>query len=119
MFRIYVINKVISRIKIFIESDDENKSFQIKRCLCWILGVSLLFYFFTKKDIVDIPVDRQEIINQSKTGQETRLALSVNEENINSEYISFSGQLHTLLILPDLNLKFTKRNSLGVCEYVF
>ena len=93
-----------------MESDDENKSFQIKRCLCWILGVSLLFYFFTKKDIVDIPVDRQEIINQSKTGQETRLALSVNEENMNSEYISFSGQLHAYITRPRIYKKKKSRS---------
>ena len=86
MFRIYVINKVISKK---VTSDDDDKSLQIKRCLCWILGVSLLFYFFTKKDIVEIPVDRQEIINQSKTGQETNLALSVNEESVNFEYDNF------------------------------
>ena len=55
---------------------------QTRRSLFWIFAASLMFYVYTKKNIVvDTPVGRQEIINQTKTLEEAP-SLSVNQEKI-------------------------------------
>ena len=58
---------------------------QTRRYLGWILGVSFLFYVYTQKNVVvEVPVNRQEIIND-KTLEDASHDISINKENIYSD----------------------------------
>ena len=58
---------------------------QTRRYLGWILGVSFMFYFYTQKNVVvEVPVNRQEIIND-KTLEDASHDISINKENIYSD----------------------------------
>ena len=58
---------------------------QTRRYLGWILGVSFMFYVYTQKNVVvEVPVNRQEIIND-KTLEDASHDISINKENIYSD----------------------------------
>ena len=58
---------------------------QTRRYLGWILGVSFMFYVYTQKNVVvEVPVNRQEIIND-KALEDASHDISINKENIYSD----------------------------------
>ena len=57
---------------------------QTRRYLGWILGVSFMYYVYTQKNVVEVPVDRQEIIDD-KTLEDASHDISINKENIYSD----------------------------------